>query len=122
MDLDYRLLLDGFADAVVAADLTGRIAYVNPATSRLLGWPGDELVGQPLLTLVPPRLHEAHRKGFSRFVATREPRLIGRPTRVPALRKDGSEVEVELTLAVFPAEHDSGVAGGALVVGSIRDL
>ena len=52
IDLDFRQVLDTFADAVVAADGAGQIVYVNRAAEKLLGWPAAELVGPPLLAII----------------------------------------------------------------------
>jgi len=116
MNLDCQLILDSVADAVMAADEEGRILYANPAVEKLLGWSAAELVGQPLTAIIPPRLHEAHHHGFHRFRTTRQAQLIGHPVRVPALCRDETEVEVELTLSAFEQE------GRLLFVGSLRDL
>ncbi len=116
--VDSQRLLDGLADAVVVADERNRIVYVNTSAERLLGWRRDELVGRPLVTIIPERMRSAHRQGFARYLATREGRLVGgRAVEVPALRVDGKEVPVELTLAAH------GLADGREVfVGSLRDL
>jgi PAS domain S-box-containing protein len=115
-ELDCRQILDAFADAVVAADSDNRIVYANPAVERLLGWAVDDLVGRPLTTLIPERLHRLHLTGFHRFVTTGLPHVIGRPIRLPALRPDGTEVEIELTLSHF--RHKDG----DLFLGSLRDI
>jgi PAS domain S-box-containing protein len=116
-DLDGRVLLEMLADAVIAADATNRIVYANPAAGALLGWDPGKLVGQPLTTIVPERLRAAHLAGFTRYLDTRQARLIGRPARVAALRADGTEVEVELTLNTFrPA------SSADLFIASLRDL
>jgi PAS domain S-box-containing protein len=108
---------DLLPDAVVAADEQGRIAFVNLAAARLLGWPADELCGKPLTTIMPPRMHVAHEAGLQRYAATHHPRIMGRPIRVPALRRDGTEVDVELTLTAANIEP-----GLELVIGTLRDL
>ncbi|HEX5502005.1 MAG TPA: PAS domain S-box protein, partial [Thermomicrobiales bacterium] len=114
--LDYRRVLDGFADPVIAADATNRIVYCNAAAEALLGWPAGDLTGRPLTTIVPPRLRAAHGVGFARYFATRASTWLGRPMRVPALRRDGGEVDVELVLSAVRAD------GGDLVVAALRDL
>jgi PAS domain S-box-containing protein len=116
-DLDGRVLLAVLADAVIAADATNRIVYANPAAGVLLAWDWRELVGRPLTTIVPERLRTAHLTGFNRYLETRKARLIGRPARVAALRADGTEVEVELTLNTFRSE-----TSGDLFIASLRDL
>jgi PAS domain S-box-containing protein len=115
--IDDRVILDELSDAVVAADDGNRIVYCNPAAERLLGRAPGDLQGRSLLTIVPERFHEAHLGGFSRFLMTGEPRLIGTAVRVPALHADGHEVEVELTLAAFRTADDR-----QLFVASLRDL
>lgn len=115
--LDYRLVLDGFSDAVVAADERNLIVYVNAAAERLLGWRKEDLVGRPLPTIMPKRLHVAHQAGFHRYRSTHVPKIMGRPIRVPALRQDGSEIDIELTLSSFALGD-----GRELFVGSLRDL
>ncbi|HEV3166601.1 MAG TPA: PAS domain S-box protein, partial [Isosphaeraceae bacterium] len=113
---DYRLMLEAFAEAVVVCDSTHRIVYLNPAAERLLGWQAAELVGQPVTTVIPDRLHSVHREGYKRYLATHKPRLIGRSVRVPALRKDGKEIEIELGLNAMI------VGGEDLVIAALRDV
>ena len=115
-ELDHRLVLDGFSDAVVASDESGGIRYVNHAVERLLGWTRDELIGQPLTVLMPERYHAAHREGFTRFVTTGESRIIGKPVQLSARHRDGTEIDIELTLSAYPGE------GQVLIVAAMRDL
>ena len=115
--IDHGTVLEAFADGVVAADANQRIVYVNGAAARLLEWSNEELIGQPLMHIMPERMHAAHEAGFRRYLATRVPHLIGKPVRVPALCKSGREIEVELNIGVF---HTG--AGALLFVASLRDL
>lgn len=115
MELDFREVVERFADAVVASR-DERIVFVNAAAEKLLGWSRDELLGRPLVTIIPERLRAAHANGLARYVQTRVPRLIGKPVRVPALHHDGRELDVELTISAFVVDsHD-------LFVASLRDL
>lgn len=108
---------DWLPDAVIAADERGRIVFVNGAAVRLLGWSADELRGRPLTTIMPARMHQAHEAGFSRYVTTGHSRMVGHPIRVPALRKDGTEVEAELVLS-----KASLASGTSFFVGTLREL
>lgn len=112
----FRLILDAFADAVVIADTENRIVYANDAVAALLGRSRLDLVGRPVTTIVPPRLRPLHLEGFARYVQTGKARIMGRPIRVEALSRDGSEVPVEVSLSGFT------LGGRQLIVGSIRDL
>lgn len=75
--------------------------YANAGTGELLGWDPTALSGRRLVTIVPHRLREAHLAGFGRFLLTRQPQLIGAQVDVPALRRDGTEVPVSLTITVL---------------------
>lgn len=115
-ELDYRHVLDSFSDAVVASDERNVITYVNAAAETLLGWPRAELLGRPLGTIMPARMRAGHDAGFERFVRTRESRIVGKAIRVPALHKDGRELDIELTLSTHTTEER------ILIVASLRDL
>ena len=101
---------------MVVADETNTIVWANRAASQLVGWPDHDLVGQPLTTLMPERFREMHMAGFERYVATREPTIMGRPVRVPALRRDGTEVPIELVLNPLPSDSN------AMVAASLRSM
>ncbi len=105
------------ADAVIAADEQGRISLVNRAASELLGWRPEELLGRPLTAIMPQRMHVIHEAGFRRYITTHHARILGHPIRVPALRCDGTELDLELTLssARLPDDHE-------IIVGTLRDL
>lgn len=108
-------LLEGLPDAVVVADDSGRIIHANPAVQALLGHGPADLAGHSLTVLMPPRLRHEHVRGFERFFATHEPRLVGSTVQVPALHADGREVSVDLTLSVLTRR------GRTLVIGVLRD-
>jgi len=109
-------MLQNLPDAVVVAAADGRVVHANPALTQLLGLDPDELVGSTLSVLMPERLRSAHNKGFARFFATGERRLIGNTVQVPALHRDGREVAVDLTLSVVSRPN-----GAELVIAVLRD-
>ncbi|HET6395021.1 MAG TPA: SpoIIE family protein phosphatase [Blastococcus sp.] len=118
--LPARALLEALPDTVVVADAEGRIAYVNPAVTTLLGHVAADLVGRSLTVLMPARFRSSHGAGFARFRTTGEGELLGATTQVPALHADGREVPVGLTLArLDPAPGTD--ADGAVVVAVLRD-
>ena len=115
--LDFRAVLDSFADAVVVAGLDNTILYANEATENLLGWCRHELIGKPLWTIIPERLRDAHRSAFARFVRTGRGGLLGIPLVLPALLADGSEMDIELTIGVIDRPDED-----RLVLGALRDV
>jgi diguanylate cyclase (GGDEF)-like protein/PAS domain S-box-containing protein len=95
----YRLILDNALDAFIAIDASGRVIHWSLAAERTFGWTSGEAVGS-LLTdnIVPPRYREAHRNGLERYLKTGEQRRLERRIEIQALRKDGVEIPVELSI------------------------
>ena len=116
--LDGVTLLDGMPDGAIIADLSGTIVYVNRSACVLLGVSPAEVVGAPIVRVVPERLRPAHAAGWDRFVKTGVGVLVGgRAVRLCALRGDGTEVDVELALSLHTTTD-----GDELVLGIVRDL
>src|SRR5690348_2038699 len=44
-------------DAIVSKDLNGIVTSWNPAAERIFGYSAAEMVGQPILRIIPPALH-----------------------------------------------------------------
>src|SRR3989338_100561 len=110
----FRGLLDGAATPIVGVDSHGFIVLVNAATERLFGYTREELLGQPLETLVPERFREAHRGHRARYATQPSTRPMGLCMDLFARRKDGSEVPVELSLS--PTETQEGLLVMAILI------
>jgi PAS domain S-box-containing protein len=82
--------------AAVVADHRGLITHVNPRFEEVFGWPRSEVLGRPITIIIPKTFRDAHHIGFSRFLLTGTPTLLGRPLTLPAIARDGR---------VFDAEH-----------------
>lgn len=82
--------------ATIAADESNRIIAVNGPAADLLGWPADELVGQPLTALIPEHLRRRHTVAFTSLLLSGQPRILGRSLPLPALHRDGGLVPVRL--------------------------
>lgn len=77
---------------VVAADDANRILAISRPLAAAVGWEPSALVGRRVVTLIPPRLREAHVAGFSRHLSTGEANVLGVPLELPVLRADGAEM------------------------------
>ena len=98
---------------VVIADHEGFITYVNEAFQLVFGWNSEEIPGKTLTTIIPRTLHDAHNLGFSRFLLTGTPTLLGQPLNLKAVTKDGKEFEAEHYII---AEHQGDQWGfGAMI-------
>lgn len=94
-----RATLDSALDAIVSIDSSGRLIDVNPAAEAIFGWKKDELLGRLVSeTLIPPVHRHAHDQGLARFIETGQQRILNQRVEITALRHDGSEFPVELTI------------------------
>ena len=94
-----RAVLESALDAVVTIDHEGAILEFNPAAEEIFGHRREDVLGCSMSELlVPPALREQHRQGFARFLASGEARILGKRIEIVALRADGSEFPVELTV------------------------
>lgn len=81
---------------MIAADRSNRIVAVSPLAAGIVGWQPDELEGHRLVSIIPPRLRDAHVAGFTRYLLDGTSKNFGRWIDVPALHADGSEIAVRL--------------------------
>lgn len=114
-----RRIVDGTPDAVVFADREGVIRVWNSAAERMFGYSAAEALGQTLDLIVPERNRDPHWEGFKRVMATGRTKYGADDLlKVPALRKDGSRISLEFSIALVRDEDDR-VAGAAAI---IRDV
>ena len=86
--------------AVIMIEEEGQVSFWNQAAERMFGWTREEVLGRDLHDfLVPERYHEDFAKGFPNFVHTGTGACIGMRREGGALRKDGSELPVEVTIS-----------------------
>jgi PAS domain S-box-containing protein len=119
--LGIGALFDAVADAVVAADVEkGQIVLWNPAAARLFGYSLPEALALPLEALIPEGVRAQHLAGIEYYLSTGHGAIIdGRlPVEVVALHKDGSEIDIELTLSPVTQPDLEGHD----VVAIIRDI
>ena len=88
---------DGTGRHCCRPDQTTSSSWTAPQRSSSVG-SRTALVAQRLTTIIPSRLRQAHLAGFARYQLTGEAHILDKPVRLPALRRDGSTVEVELTI------------------------
>ena len=115
-DERFRAVTASTRDGIVSADGNGRIIFWNAGAEAIFGHTAAEIVGRPLTDLMPERYRDAHRAGIARFLATGEGRLTGSTVEVEALRADGSELPIELSLGSWT--HN----GQTCFTGVVRDM
>jgi PAS domain S-box-containing protein len=109
-----RLIIDTAYEAFISIDAEGRILEWNDEAQRVFAWTREEVLGRLLTdTIIPERYRPAHAQGLDHYRATGEGPLLGRRIEIEALRRDGSEFPVELTIS--PTRLDDRVVFNAFV-------
>ncbi len=111
-----RRALEAGPDAMLIVDGTGTIRFSNRKTEEIFGYRHDEIVGLAIENLLPERFRARHGAHRQHFFDSGRARPMGMGLDLYALRKDGSEFPVEISLS--PLEDN----GHALVAAAIRDV
>jgi PAS domain S-box-containing protein len=115
-EAQLRALLNAAPDALVIVDATGHIAFVNVQAERLFGFSRAEIVGSTIERLVPDRSRHQHARSRDTYQAEPTARPMGAGLKLVALRKDGTELPVDVSLSPVDTPH------GLLVLAAIRDV
>ena len=99
------------ADAIITIDDRGIIQSVNPATERMFGYNGVEMIGRNVNMLMPSPEREEHDAYIAGYLKTGEKKIIGTRREVQARRKDGSTFPVELGISEFRLDGRRFFAG-----------
>ena len=112
----FKEIFESMSEGIIIVDENGKIVIANPVSEQIFGYETDGLTGVELESLLPARYRTRHvnfREGFNR---NPEPRRMGFGRDLKALRKDGSEFPVEISLSF------TKVKGQLLVMAFISDI
>lgn len=112
----FRHLWESAYNAMLIVGEDGRISMVNRSAERMFGASREELVGARVETLIPERCRRDHVASRQKYHASADVRKMGERDTLVALRADGSEFEVEISLS--PLED----GGGADVLVEVQDV
>ncbi|MEV7629232.1 PAS domain S-box protein [Actinoplanes sp. NPDC089786] len=112
----FRGLLEAAPDAIIGVTRGGTITLINAQTERMFGYQRDDLIGQSIDVLVPERVRPRHPQLRDAYFADPRAGQLGVGKDLTAVRKDGSEFPVEISLSAL--ETDQGV----IVSAAVRDV
>ena len=113
----FRRITSSAKDAILMMDDEGNISYWNEAAKEIFGYSASEALGKELhLFLAPPKYHDVYKEGFRTFRMTGHGPAVGKTLELTALRRDGTEFPMELSLSTVKIE-DRWHA-----IGIIRDI
>jgi len=112
----FREIFHSMSEGIIMVDEAGKIAVANPVAEQIFGYSKDELNGMLLETILPDRFRKGHVNYRKAFIAHPEPRRMGFGRDLTALRKNGQEFPVEVSLSY------TQVKGKVLVMAFISDI
>lgn len=112
----FRTLVESSPNAVLLVAAGGTITLLNRQAEAMFGYTREELIGQLVETLVPVRFRPGHPALRAEFAAQPQQRPMGAGRDLFGLRKDGSEVPLEIGLT--PIERTEGL----FVLATITDI
>ena len=116
----FRAVTESANDAIItgagAGAGAGNIVSWNAAAERLFGYSEAEIIGQPLTLLIPERFRDRYNQDQAAMMAGSASPIIGKTVEYAGLHKDGSEFQLELSLARWQA------AEGQFFTAIIRDI
>ena len=112
-----RAIVDSSLDCIVTMDHEGRVVEFNPAAEATFGFGREEVVGRQLGDLIiPEHLRDAHHGGLARYLQSGKANILNQRLELSAIRSDGTEFPVELTVTVVQTGERP------LFTGFLRDL
>ena len=103
--------------AIIMIDSDGHITFWNKAATQIFGWTWEEALGQDLHRLLaPPMYQKSYQENFTRFSQRGVGAIIGNQVELTALRKDGTEFPVEISISALQ------VKGEWHAVGLVNDI
>ncbi len=112
----WQDVLDSAPDAMLLVGPEGRIGMSNRQLEAMFGYDRGELLGRRIEVLVPERYRDDHKRHRAGFMGDPRKRLMGADLALFGVRKDGSELAVEISLS--PIDHEVG----KIVLVAVRDV
>ena len=113
----FKAISDTALDAIILINSEGKVTHWSKAAVTILGYTHDEIINKDMHSiLAPQRFHSAYTEGLRNFKSTGQGNAIGKTLELAAIKKDGEEIPIELSLASVNL-HDEWHA-----VGILRDI
>jgi two-component system cell cycle sensor histidine kinase/response regulator CckA len=112
----FRELLESAPDAIVIVNEAGEIVLINSQTEKLFGYDREDLLGHSVERLIPARFQDRHPDDRTAYFNDPRVRPLGAGLELYAIRKDGQEFPVEISLTPLETEE------GTYVTAAIRDI
>lgn len=111
-----KAVFDNTMDAIITIGAQGTIELVNPAAETMFGYSARDLVGQNINLLMPEPHRSDHDSYISGYLRTGDAKIIGKSLEINAMRKDGTEFPLRLSVNQYQLDKEHKF------VGTLQDL
>ena len=115
-EMHTRAVLDSVGDGIIAIHEDGVINLFNPASERMFGYLGSEVIGKNVTLLMPEPDRSQHEGYLRHYRETGEPAILNRVREVVGVRKNGAEFPLELQVSELRTDT------GRLFIAAARDI
>ncbi len=112
----YRVIAQTASDAIITIDEESRVVFANEAVREIFGIGPEDLTGQMLTVVIPPRFRDGHMNGMKRYIASGMRKAGWCASERPGLHRDGREIPLEVSYGEFTMQ------GSRFFTGVIRDI
>ncbi|SIS78506.1 bifunctional diguanylate cyclase/phosphodiesterase [Salimicrobium salexigens] len=112
----HKSIIKSANDAIIIADKEGTILSWNKAAEKIFGYTSEEIIKQPLTTIMPEKYRSAHERGLAEYLNTRKKTVTNQTVQLEGLHKTEGVFPVELSLSAVHEQRD------VYFTGIIRDI
>lgn len=109
-------ILETSVDSILSVSENGEIIRLNPATTELFGYKREELLGEKVDILIPPSFEDYAKTYIEKVEKKNGGKVSERGLEVSAMKKDGTEFPVEISLTEVTWD------GQKIYTGIVKDL
>lgn len=118
-EAELRSILSTVPVSVVTINSEGEILSLNKATSDMLGWSVEDLLGKNIKVLIPDPYKSEHDGYLKNYLETSEKRIIGIGREIEVVSKSGERISAFLSVGEYKVGNKSFFTG---VINDITQL
>ena len=111
-----RSIFESAIEGIVVIDERGQIETANAALLNILGYEAHEFIGNNISVIMPSPYREHHNEYLANYLITGKREIIGKGRDVPAVRKDGTQIDIHVSVS------EMHIGPSKKYTGMIRDI
>lgn len=100
-----RAITESATDAIITINAKGIVTSWNKAAEKIFEYPESKVINKKLSQIIPDQFEDSHNFGLERLLKGAKEKLIGKTIEITALKKDGAEFPVELSLSSWESDN-----------------